>query len=170
MDSTAQQSKSFPQEWLEAEGEFGSLAIEYRLTNECDIDPNFEIVEYPNISVTREEILGAIAAFMKQSTREDVPEKTVVSASLEVFGQETIPDRILEKSEYDALLAVIKRLGPWPAVRSLPIGGNTYKCTFGHDGNLKKVEKLASDGEGYTELEGELSEKGPWRLRWQVED
>ena len=54
----AQQSKSFPEAWLKAESEFGTSAIEYRLTNDCEIDPGFEIVEHPNVDVTREEILG----------------------------------------------------------------------------------------------------------------
>ncbi len=103
--SMAQQSKTFPEAWLKAEGEFGTLAIEYRLTNECDIDPSFKIVEHPNVDVTREEILGSIEAFLKQAVKEDIPETAFVSASLEVFGQETIPDRTLEKTEYDALRA-----------------------------------------------------------------
>lgn len=166
----AQQSNTFPQAWLEAEGEFGALAIEYRLTNECDIDPGFAIVEHPDIDVTRQEILGSIAAFLKQASREDIPDEAYISASLDVFDQKTIPDRTLETSEYDALLAALERLGPWPETRSMPLGGNTYKCTFDEDGLLIKVEKLAGEKEGYTEFDGQLAEQGPFRLRWQVEE
>ncbi len=168
--SNAQQSKMWPKAWLEAEGGFGSLVIEYRLTNECDIDPDFEIVEHPNIEVTREEILGSLASFLKRATREDISEKAFTSASLEVFGQEDIPDRTLEKSEYEALLASLKRLGPWPQVRTMPLGSDTFRCTFDATGLLTKEEKSAGDEEGYTELKEDLSKQGPFRIRWEVEE
>jgi len=166
----AQHSKTWPREWLEAEGEFGVLVIEYWLTSECKVAPGIEIVEHPNIEVTIEEIIVAMMPFLKQAIRPEIPKDAFTTASLEVFGQETFPDRTLEKSEYDALFAVLERLGPWPETQLMPLGGNTYKCTFDKHGLLTNVEKLSEDGEGYTDFEGRLAEQGPFRLRWEVED
>ncbi len=52
----------------------------------------------------------------------------------------------------------------------MPLGGNTYKCTFNEEGLLTKVEKHTGDRGGYIELKEELAEQGPFRLAWKVED
>ena len=160
----------WPKSWLESELEFGSLAVEYRLTDDCGINPDFEIVEYPNIEVTRDEILSSMGSFLKRATREDVPEKALAAASLEVFGQESIPDRVLEKNEYDALRNSLECLGPWPQVRTFPLGGKTLRCTFDPTGTLIKVEETSGDGVEYSDLAEGLSKQGPFRFRWEVED
>ena len=168
--SNAQQSTISSQDWSDTDGEFGALAIEYRLTDSCDIDPTFEVLEYPKIELTNEQIFHELSVYLNQSTREQISDEAVAAASLQVFGQETIPDRTLEISEFDALVEAVDRFGPWPLVRTAPIGANTYKCTFDGDGLLAKVEKLVSVGEGYRELAGKLSEEGPFRIRWRVGD
>jgi len=165
-----QQSKTLPREWFDAEGAFGVLVIEYWLTNECTVAPGIEIVEHPNIEVTIEEVIVAMIPFIEQSLSPEIPKDAFATASLEVFGQETFPDRTLEKSELDALFVVLERLGPWPETRTMPLGKNTYKCTFDKHGLLTKVEKLNEDGESYSDFEGRLAEQGPFRLRWEVED
>ena len=71
----------------------------------------------------------------------------------------TFPDRTLEKAEYDVLFVALKRLGPYPEIRSMPLDGNTYKCTFDKHGVLTKVEKLGGDGKGYVDFDGQLAEK-----------
>ena len=152
------------------ESESGSLAIEYRLTDECDIDSDFEIVEHPNVEVTRDEILGAVGALLRRATREDISEEAFATASLEVFGQESIPDRVLEKGEYEAMRDLLERLGPWPQVRTLPLGSRSLRCTFDPAGTLIKVEKKSDDETDYSELKESLNKQGPFRLRWKIED
>jgi len=168
--SKTEKPAMWPKAWLESESEFGSLAIEYRLTDDCGINPNFEIVEYPNIEVTRDEIQSAMRWFLKRATQEDIPEEAWIVASLEVFGQETTPDRVLEKNEYDALRDSLERLGPWSQVRTLPLGGKTLRCTFDPTGTLIKVEKLSADKVEYSDFAEDLSAQGPYRLQWKIED
>lgn len=166
----AQQSRTIPHEWVDAGSEFGVLVIEYRLTDECGIASGFEIVEQPNVEVTTEQIIFAMMSFWKQALRIGIPKEAITTASLEVFGQETFPDRTLGKFEYDALSAVFDRLGPWPETRLMPLGGNTYRCTFDKHKLLTNVERLSGNEGGYVDFEGNLAEQGPFRLQWEVED
>ena len=168
--SKAENSKLWPDRWLNTESEFGSLVIEYRLTNECEIDPEFRIVVHPQIEVTRDEIYGSMEVFLRRATRQDIPDEAMSSVSLEVFGQETIPDRVLEKSEYDALMTNLETLGPWPMVRTIPVGGSTYRCTFDSSGALTKAEQSKNEEDSYREVLGSLNEEGPFRFRWEIEE
>ena len=170
VDANAQQSVIFAQDWGDIDGEFGALAIEYRLTDSCDIDPTFEVLEGPKIDLTNEQIFHELSAYLSQGTHEQISDEAVVAASLQVFGQETIPDRTLEIFEFDALVEAVDRFGPWPVVRTAPIGANTYRCTFDEYGILVKVEKLVGVEEGYSEIANKLSEEGPFRIRWRVGD
>ncbi len=165
----AQQPESFPREWYETDVEFGVLVVEYRLTNECAVAPGIVIVEHPNIEVTIEQIIIAMMPFIGKSINQDIPKESLSAAIEEVFGKETVPDRALMESEYDALMAALDRLGPWPETRTMPLGGNSYRCTFDKHGRLTKVELFDEDKDGYTDFHGQLDEQGPFRLRWEIE-
>ena len=165
----AQQSERFPQEWYEADVEFGVLVVEYRLTNECTV-AGIEIVEHPNMEVTIEQIIIAMMPFLEKSISQDIPKEALSAAIEEVFGKETVPDRALMESEYDTLMAALDRLGPWPETRTMPLGGNYYRCTFDKYGHLMKVEQLDENKDGYTDFHGQLDEQGPFRLRWEIEN
>lgn len=168
--SNAEKSELWPDRWLKAESDFGSLVIEYRLTDDCEIDREFEIVVHPQIEVTRDEIYGSMEAFLRQGTQENIPDEAVSGASLEVFGQETLPDRVIEKPEYEALVTMLETLGPWPMVRTLPVGGKTFRCTYDSSGALIKTEQSEDKGESFRDVLGSLNEEGPFRFRWEIEE
>lgn len=168
--SAGSPSVSWPEEWRGVEGGFGRLQIEYRLTNECGIDPDFNIAERPSIEVTRNQVFDVLKGLLMKTTVDVIPKDAYRSANLAVLGQEESPDRALEESEYKALLASLKASGPWPQVRTVPIYSEKYKCMFDKMGRLLAVEQLDADEKGYIILEGDLSQLGPFSLGWSEEN
>ena len=168
--SNGESRKLWPDRWLEADVEFGSLVVEARFTNDCGIDPEFEIIEHPNIDVTRTEILDALQVFLNRDFREDIPKEVMSSVSMEVFGTKTLPDRTIRKFEYEALMEKLEDLGPWPTVRTVRLGSRTIRCVFDGSGVLVLAEKSEDEGSTFDSVLGHLDQEDPFRFRWEVED
>ena len=168
--AAAQQAPQWPDRWLGAGIDFGSLTVKYRLTDDCDIDPDFEITESPNLDVTREEILDSLTSFLAVGTRDDIPRDVVMAVVEDRFGPEGIPTRPMTKSEYDELMADLDELGPWPRLRIAPVSGNTYRCSFDLSGELTRVERSDAGRDLYSDFDESLSDQGPFTLRWVIEE
>ena len=166
----AQQIPHWPERWLAAGVDFGTLKVAYRLTDNCEIDPDFEITEVPNLDVTREEIFESLTGFLANNTRDDVPRHIVVRVLDEVFGEEGLGDRPMSKSEYDAVIAEFDRLGPWPQTRIAFVSSSTYRCSFDVSGELTGVEISDADKDLYRAFDERLSEQGPFFLSWYIEE
>lgn len=168
--AAAQQAPSWPEHWLAAGLEFGKLSVAYRLTDDCEIDPDFEITESPNLDVTREEILGSLTGFLAAGTRHDPPREVMFKVMREVLGPDRDPNQSLTQTEYETLVAEIEKLGPWPTVRLAPVSRDTYRCTFDTSGALIRVERSVSGESPFSDLAGNLSEEGPFFLSWYIEE
>ncbi len=168
--ASAQQAPPWPERWLAAGIEFGKLRVEYRLTDDCEIDPNFEITESPNLDVTTEEILGSLKGFLSSGTRDDIPREVVMSVLEGVFGQEGVPTRPMTVEEYERVTDNFEKLGPWPQIRIAPVSSNTFRCTFDVSGELVQVERSDAGKDVYREFDESLSEQGPFILSWYIEE
>ena len=166
----AQQAPPWPARWLAAGVDFGSLKVEYRLTDDCQIDSEFEIAELPNLDVTRDEVLESLQRFLAGGTRDDIPPDVVVSVIEDEFGQEGIPSRPMTGDEYERVTAEFERLGPWPQIRIAPVGRSTYRCTFDLSGELVRLERSDAEKDLYTDFNERLSEQGPFSLQWVIEE
>lgn len=168
--AAAQQAPPWPERWLAAGVDFGALTVEYRLTDDCGIDPNFEITETPNLDVTPEEILESLKGFLASGTRDDVPRAELISVLEDVFGHEGVPDRPMTRDEYDRLTSKFESLGPWPQIRIAPVSGSTYRCSFDVSGELTRVERSDPERDLYNDFDEPLSDQGPFILRWYIEE
>ena len=168
--AAAQQAPPWPDRWLAAGIEFGHLKVEYRLTDDCKIDPDFEITESPNLDVTTEEILESLEGFLASGTRDDIPRDVLVEILEDVFGQGGVPTRPMTKDEYDLVTSKFESLGPWPQVRIAPVSRSTYRCSFDVAGELIRVERSDAGRDLYSDFDEDLSEQGPFILGWRIEE
>ncbi|MEM1260786.1 MAG: hypothetical protein AAGH76_00170 [Pseudomonadota bacterium] len=120
--------------------------------------------------MTRDQILKSLEFYLEQITRVGHSEEALVTASREVFDQDNVPNRILEKDEYYAYIDVLERLGPWPQFRTFPAGEKTVRCTIGENGRLIKAEEKMAETAEFRELATGLNEVGPFRFRWVTEN
>lgn len=167
--SDTEAQELWPDRWLAAGVDFGTLAVLFRFTDDCGIDPGFEIVERPNIQVSRTEIFDALQALLHRDSRKDFPQKALSSAFVEVFGTEKPPDRALEKSEYDAVMNKVETLGPWPTIRTIQLGNQTIRCTFDAGGALVEAEESKDGGRTFGSVLGSLDKQDPVLFRWEVD-
>lgn len=165
-----QQAPPWPDRWLAAGSDFGNLRVAYRLTDDCQIDPDFEIIESPNLDVTNEEILESLTGFLANGTRDDIPRDVLMAVMEGVFGQQDVPARPMTKGEYDQMVSEFERLGPWPQIRFAPVGTSTFRCSFDVAGGLVRVERSDAGKDLFTDVDRALSDQGPFFLRWYIEE
>ncbi|MDJ0909210.1 MAG: hypothetical protein QNI99_08440 [Woeseiaceae bacterium] len=142
----------------------------YRLTEDCEVDPDFEIIESPNLDVTREEILGSLNGFLANGTRDDIPRDVVMKVMESMFGEEGVPTRPMTKDEYDQMVAEFERLGPWPQIRIAPVCTSTFRCSFDASGSLVRVERSETGKDLFSDFDERLGDQGPFFLRWHIEE
>ncbi len=168
--ASTQQMPPWPERWLVAGVEFGNLRVAYRLTDDCDIDPDFEITDSPSLDVTRQEILGSLRGFLAAGTRDDPPREVVFRILDDTRAQERAADQPMSRIDYAALNAELEKLGPWPRVRMAPVGSHTYRCTFDSSGALIRLERSVTGEDQFSDFAGDLSEEGPFFLKWTIEE
>ena len=160
----------WPDVWLAAGDHFGRLVADVRLTNQCELDPHAVIVESPGIEVTPAEILGAVSMQIRITEQNDVPEEVLVTVNQQVFGQEMAPDRVIEKREYNAYMAAIESLGPWPRQRTIVFGPTIFSCYLSVDGSLRRAERRSLTGHaGAVDIDS-LNSEGPFRFIWDGDE
>ena len=167
--ASAHQAPPLPERWLAAGDDFGALRVAYRLTDDCDIDPDFEIVESPNLAVTHDEVRGLLTSFLGYDTRDDVPRDVVMRVMEDVFGEEAVPTRPMTQDEYDRVISEFERLGPWPQIRFVTVESSTFRCSLDVSGNLVRVERSDAGKDLFRDFDEDLSEQGPFFLRWDID-
>ena len=168
--ASAQQTPPWPERWFSAGNDFGSLRVDYRLTDDCEIDPDFEVVEWSRFEVTREEILASLNQFLEGNTRSDPPLDVLYRVFDDVLDPNRDPNQAMTEAELAEVLAALEELGPWPQVRVAPVSSTTYRCTFDPSGALVRVEQSAPGEDEFTDFDGQLSELGPFNVRWYIEE
>lgn len=168
--ATAQQAPPWPDRWLSEGLDFGRLKVEYRLTDECDIDLDFEITESPNLDVTRDEVFESLTGFLAAGTRDDPPRDVLYGVFDQVLDPERDPNQPMSQTELAAVLAELERLGPWPKVRMAPVGRYTYRCTLDTTGTLIRLERSVAGEDEFSDVVEQLSDQGPFYLTWSIEE